>query len=226
MLYYRDVTKIYYPNIVALENVSFGIQPGEFVSLVGKSGAGKSTLLKLLLVEDHPTSGEIILDGEDVANITGRHVPEFRRKLGFVFQDYRLLPAKTVYENVAYVLEVMGVEEELIARDVSEVLDLVGLDYQARKFPAQLSGGEKQRVAIARALIHRPRMIIADEPTGDLDPYNARDIIRLLVKINKMGTTIMLATHNKEIINRLGKRVIALENGKLIRDEERGRFVI
>jgi len=153
-------------------------------------------------------------------------VPEFRRKVGAVFQDYKLLPNKTAYENIAYIMEVMGAGEEDIVRDVSEVLEIVGLIERAHHYPAQLSGGEKQRVAIARALIHRPDVIIADEPTGNLDPYHTRDIINLLIKINELGTTIILATHNKEVINRLGKRVITLDGGRLMRDEEKGKFMI
>ncbi|MBU1014924.1 cell division ATP-binding protein FtsE [Patescibacteria group bacterium] len=226
MISYQQVTKIYEPELVALREVSFEVKPGEFVSFVGKSGAGKSTLLRLLLAEERPTSGEVVFEGESVNRVAGNQLPAIRRRLGVVFQDYKLLPSRTAYENVAYVLEVMGAGEDVIAREVSEVLDIVGLLGKAHQFPAQLSGGERQRVAIARALVHRPRVIIADEPTGNLDPYHTRDIIRLLVRINELGTTVLLATHNREVINRLGKRVLTLENGRLARDEERGRFVI
>tara|TARA_Y100000310_G_scaffold341547_1_gene441030 strand:- start:6182 stop:6862 length:681 start_codon:yes stop_codon:yes gene_type:complete len=226
MIIFENITKIYPPNSIALGNISFEIKNGEFVSLVGKSGAGKSTLLELLLGEEHLTEGKIFFEKEDVHQIPDSKIPEFRRKIGTVFQDYKLLLQKTAYENVAYVMEVMGAGEEEITRDVPEALEIVGLIDRAHHYPLQLSGGEKQRVAIARSLIHRPDVIIADEPTGNLDPYHTRDIISLLVKINELGTTIILATHNKEVINRLGKRVITLEDGKLVRDEERGRFMI
>lgn len=226
MLTYNNVSKIYPPDIVALHEASFEVRPGEFLSLVGKSGAGKSTILKMLLVEERPTSGEVLLDGTSIEEIDGSQLPEFRRNLGVVFQDFRLLNSKTVYENVAYVMEVMGMSDEVIERETYEVLDIVGLPHKAFQFPYQLSGGEKQRVAIARAFIHRPKIIIADEPTGNLDPYHTRDIMKLMVKVHEMGTTVMMATHNKDVINRLGKRVISLEDGKIVRDEEKGRFVI
>ena len=226
MIRFEKVSKIYPPNSVAVKDVSFSITQGEFLSLVGKSGAGKSTLLELFLREEFPSEGKIFFQGDDVHQIPDSLLPEFRRKVGAVFQDYKLLSNKTAYENVAYVMEVMGAAEEDIVRDVSEVLEIVGLIDRVHHYPAQLSGGEKQRVAIARALIHRPDVIIADEPTGNLDPYHTRDIIGLLVKINELGTTVILATHNREVINRLGKRVITLDAGKLIRDEERGKFMI
>jgi cell division transport system ATP-binding protein len=226
MIKFQNVTKIYPPNTIALEDVSFEIKPKEFVSITGRSGAGKTTLLKLLLVEEKPTSGEVFFDGKNLSKIKPNQLPQIRRKIGAVFQDYKLLPSKTTYENIAYALEVIGASEEEIARDVPKVLEIVGLTEKANNFPAELSGGEKQRVAIARALIHRPEVILADEPTGNLDPYHSSDIIRLLLKINELGTTIVLATHNKEIINSLGKRVITLEKGRLIRDEEKGRFIL
>ena len=223
---FERVSKVYPPGSVALEDISFSIEQGEFVSVVGKSGAGKTTLLKLLLAEEKSSSGRVLVDGKNITEISSSRMPDFRRKIGMVFQDYKLLPHKTAYENIAYVMEVMGAEEEEIVRDVTEVLRIVGLSDRADHFPDQLSGGEKQRVAIARALIHRPGVIVADEPTGNLDPYNTRDIIHLLSKINELGTTIILATHNKEVINRLGKRVLTLDQGRLIRDEQKGRFVI
>ena len=226
MIQFEKVSKIYPPNSVAVKDISFQITQGEFVSLVGKSGAGKSTLLELFLREEFPSEGRVLFQGDDVHQIPDSLLPEFRRKVGAVFQDYKLLQNKTAYENVAYVMEVMGAREEDIVRDVSEVLEIVGLIERVHHYPAQLSGGEKQRVAIARALIHRPDVIIADEPTGNLDPYHTRDIIGLLVKINELGTTIILATHNKEVINRLGKRVITLDEGKLVRDEKQGKFMI
>lgn len=226
MIQFEKVSKIYPPSSVALKDVSFKITQGEFVSLVGKSGAGKSTLLELFLREEFPSEGRVLFQGDDIHQIKDSLLPEFRRKVGAVFQDFKLLRNKSAYENVAYVMEVMGANEEDIVRDVSEVLEIVGLLDRAHHYPAQLSGGEKQRVAIARALIHRPDVIIADEPTGNLDPYHTKDIIGLLVKINELGTTIILATHNKEVINRLGRRVLTLEGGALMRDEERGKFMI
>ena len=226
MVKFDKITKIYLPATKALDNVSFEIKPKEFVCLAGKSGAGKTTLLKLLLAEERPTGGKIFFDNLDIEGIGFEALPYLRRKIGAVFQDYKLLPSKTAYENVAYVMEVIGASDEEIERDVAEVLDIVGLANKACNFPAQLSGGEKQRVAIARALIHRPEVILADEPTGNLDPYHTLDIIKLLMRINEMGTTVILATHDKDIINSLDKRVITLHEGKLIRDEEKGRFVL
>jgi cell division transport system ATP-binding protein len=223
---FQKVSKVYEPNIVALNNVSFQIGPKEFVSLVGKSGAGKTTLLKLLLAEEQPSQGKVFLDRQDVHQIEKSMLCLLRRRIGFVFQDYKLLPSKTTYENVAYALEAVGATDEQISRDVPEVLAIVGLTDRADNFPVELSGGEKQRAAIARALVHRPDVILADEPTGNLDPYNTSGIMRLLISINEIGTTIVLATHNKEVINSLGKRVITLEEGKIIRDEERGRFIL
>ncbi|MBI2098050.1 MAG: cell division ATP-binding protein FtsE [Candidatus Wildermuthbacteria bacterium] len=226
MISYRNVTKIYPDQSVALRNVSFDVKKGEFVSVVGKSGAGKTTLLKLLLAEERPTEGEVLFDEILVHQLHPSQLPELRRNIGMVFQDYKLLNSKTAYENVAYVMEVMGLEEDTIVRDVGEVLEIVGLGERAHHYPFQLSGGEKQRVAIARALIHRPSCIVADEPTGNLDPYHTRDIIRLLQKINELGTTVILATHNKEIVNRIGRRVLTLVEGQLVRDEEHGKFIV
>ncbi len=225
MISFQAVTKIFPRNILALENVSFEIKPKEFVSIAGKSGAGKTTLLRLLLAEEKPTKGQIFFDDQDLSKIALEKLPQLRRKIGAVFQDYKLLPSKTTYENIAYVMEVIGASEEEIARDVTQVLEIVGLENRAQNFPAELSAGECQRAAIARALIHRPDVILADEPTGNLDPYHTLEILRLLLKIHELGTTVILATHNKEIINSLEKRVITLEGGRVIRDEEKGRFV-
>ena len=232
MIKFQNVTKIYPLNspgsapTIALEDVSFEIKPKEFVSIVGRSGAGKTTLLKLLLAEEKPTRGRIFFDGQDVHKIKPGNLPRLRRRIGAVFQDYKLLLLKTTYENVAYAMEVIGATDQEISRDVPEVLEIVGLSNRAFNFPAELSAGERQRAAIARALIHRPDVILADEPTGNLDPYHSSDIIRLLLKIHELGTTIILATHNKEIINALGKRVITLEEGRVIKDEEKGRFIL
>jgi len=226
MIRFEKTSKIYPQDKMAVDDISFAVDKGEFISLVGKSGAGKTTLLRLLLREEEPSGGKVFFDEQDISDIPSSFIPHFRRRIGTVFQDYKLLPMKTAYENVAYVMEVMGAGEKDIKRDVSEVLELVELHDREHHFPSQLSGGEKQRVAIARALIHRPDVIVADEPTGNLDPYHTQDIIKLLATINNLGTTVILATHDKEVINRLGKRVITLDDGKLIRDEERGKFVL
>lgn len=229
MISFRKVTKIYQSDgrsIAALSDVSFEIQPKEFVSIVGRSGAGKTTLFKLLMAEEKPTEGLIFFKGEDVHRIPSGSLPFFRRKIGAIFQDYKLFSSKTAFGNIAYIMEVMGVSNEEIANTVPHVLELVGLKERANNFPEELSGGERQRVAIARALVHRPDVILADEPTGNLDPFHTQEIIRLLVKINEMGTTVVLATHNKEIINNLGKRVVTLEEGKIIRDEAEGKFIL
>jgi cell division transport system ATP-binding protein len=231
MIKFESVSKIYTASskssqIVALDEVSFSVEKGEFVSVVGRSGAGKTTLLKMLLGEEKPTRGKVFFEGQDICKIKSEHMPLVRRRIGAVFQDYKLIPSKKTFENVAYALEVIGATNETIRRDVPQILDIVGLSDRSENFPRELSGGEKQRAAIARALIHRPDIILADEPTGNLDPYNASDIIKLLVKINEMGTTVILATHDKQVINSLGKRVITLDDGKIIRDEERGRFIL
>jgi len=231
MISVNNLTKIYPSKtngepIVALDKINFELKEKDFVSIVGKSGAGKTTLLKLILAEEKPTEGEIIFDGFNIHNIKKSQLPILRQRIGTVFQDYKLFSSKTTYENIAYVMEVIGASEEDIKKDVFQVLELVGLTDKAYNFPSELSGGEKQRVAIARAFIHRPDVILADEPTGNLDPYNTFDIIKLLIKIYKLGTTVILSTHDKEIINSLGRRVITLDEGKVIRDEKRGRFVL
>jgi cell division transport system ATP-binding protein len=226
MIVFQNVWKVYNHKSVALEDVSFKINANEFVSIVGRSGAGKSTILKLLIGEEKPTKGKIFLGQYEVNKLKNKELPALRRHIGIVFQDFKLLPNKTAYENVAFALEVAGRPSSEIRDLVPQVLDMVGLLDKARNFPHELSGGEKQRVAIARAMIHRPEVILADEPTGNLDPFHTAEIINLLLKINNLGTTVILATHDKEIINSLGKRVITLENGKVIRDEEKGRFIL
>ncbi len=232
MIVFNNVSKIYPAGgcrdslTVALDSVSFKVSKNEFVSIAGRSGAGKTTLFRLLMAEEKPTKGRIFFDDQDVQKIRPGKVYRLRRRLGAVFQDYKLLRDKTAHENIAYVLEVIGANRDEIERDVPEVLRIVGLADKANNFPHELSGGERQRVAIARALIHRPEVILADEPTGNLDPYNTSEIIKLLLKIHELGTTVVLATHNKEIINSLRKRVISLENGRVIRDEENGRFIL
>ena len=226
MINFINVSKIYPHEHVALNGVSFKINQKEFVSIVGRSGAGKTTLFALLLGEEQPTKGRVFFEDQDISKIKQSNLPALRRRIGTVFQDYKLLPSKTTHENVAYILQVIGKSDEEIKKEVPEVLEIVGLSHKANIFPNELSGGERQRAAIARALIHRPEVILADEPTGNLDPYNTSEIIRLLLKIHELGTTVVLSTHNKEIVNLLGKRVVTLEDGKVIRDEERGRFIL
>ena len=226
MISFENVSKIYSQTSVALKNVTLKVEPNEFVSLVGASGAGKSTLLKLLSAEEKPSEGNIFFDGLEVTALPHKELPTLRRRIGTVFQDYKLLPTKPAFENVAFGMEASARTDEEIERDVPKILDLVGLSNKADQFPHELSGGEKQRVAIARALVNRPEVILADEPTGNLDPINTWDIIKLLIKINELGTTVILATHDKEIINSLDRRVISLENGSIIRDEQRGKYLI
>lgn len=226
MIFFDNVSKAYTGDSVALENVTLSIEPQEFVSVVGQSGAGKSTLIKLLLAEEQPSDGKVFFESSAIHDLSFRELTKIRRRMGVVFQDYRLLPRKTAYENIAFAMEVSGQPDEAIAADVPQVLELVGLSDKAWHFPTELSGGEQQRVAIARAIINRPDVVIADEPTGNLDPVNTWDIIKLLAKINELGTIIILATHNKEIINALGKRVVTLDKGKVVRDEKRGKYVL
>ena len=226
MIYFDHVSKVYSPTSAALEDVSFAVEPQEFVSIVGQSGAGKSTLLKLLLAEEKPSSGKVFFESLDVHRISNGELPRVRRRMGVVFQDYKLLPTKTAYENIAFAMEAAGKTEEEIQQDVPQVLELVGLMDKAWHFPSELSGGELQRVAIARAIVNRPDVVIADEPTGNLDPINTWEIINLLEKINELGTTVILATHDKEVINSLKRRVVTLEKGRVVRDEKRGRYVL
>lgn len=229
MIIFQNVSKIYNNNshqLAALDDVSFTINQKEFVSVVGKSGAGKSTILKLLIGEDKPNKGRIIFGSYDI-NKVGRHqLPQLRRRIGAIFQDFRLLPSKTVFENVAFTLEVANRPQADIEEFVPQALELVGLKDKMFNFPKELSGGEKQRVAIARAMINHPDVIVADEPTGNLDPLNTWEIIKLLLKINELGTTVLLATHNKDIVNHLDRRVISLEEGKISRDEEKGKYIL
>jgi len=226
MIIFQNVSKSYSHSAVALEKINFKIQAGEFVSIVGLSGAGKSTIIKLLIGEEKPTKGQIFFGSYEVNKLKSSLLPEFRRHIGVVFQDFRLLDRKTVFENVAFALEVEGRAQKEINELVPQVLDLVGLKDKVNNFPAELSGGEKQRVAIARAMINRPEVLIADEPTGNLDPFNTWEVVKLLVKINELGSIVILATHSKEIVNTLGRRVITLDQGKVIRDEENGRFMM
>ena len=226
MIFFDNVSKIYSGNSVALKNVTLKIHPREFVTVVGSSGAGKTTLLKLLIREEEPTQGRIFLDGVEVTSIKRSDLHQIRRRIGTVFQDYKLLPMQTAYENVAFAMEAAGRYDEEIAEDVPQALELVGLKDKMENFPYQLSGGEKQRVAIARALVNRPDVLLADEPTGNLDPINTWDIIKLLQKINELGTTVILASHDKEIINNINKRVIVIDKGEVISDQEKGKYLV
>lgn len=226
MITFEKVSKIYSPKCRALNNISLTIKDKEFVSIAGRSGAGKSTLIKLLIREEVPTIGRILWKGFDINKISNVEMPLWRRKIGMVFQDFKLLPEKTAYENIAFAMEASGRADEDIERDIPKLLKIVNLSERAEHFPSQLSGGEKQRVAIARALAHRPKILIADEPTGNLDPLHTWEIIRLLIKINELGTIVVLSTHDREIINGLNKRVITLEKGKVIKDDEKGKYVL
>jgi cell division transport system ATP-binding protein len=219
-----NVTKVYKGNVVALRDVSIDIIKGEFVFLVGPSGSGKSTMMRLILREDQPTSGEIFVAGKNVAQLAKWKVPALRRNIGCVFQDFKLLPNKTVFENVAFALEVIGVSRSVIRRQVPEVLELVGLGDKAPHLPDELSGGEQQRVSIARAFVNRPQILIADEPTGNLDPTTSIEIMKLLDLINRRGTTVLMATHDHAIVDAMRRRVIELDKGIVVRDQERGVY--
>ncbi len=226
MIDFKHVTKVYPPNHYALRDVSFHIKPGEFVSIVGQSGAGKSTIVRLLSAEEKVTKGTIEIGGWDITDLHDSEIPALRRQIGVVYQDYKLLPKKTVWENVAFALEVSGTPKKRIKEVVPQVLKIVGLKDKGDRFPDQLSGGEKQRVAIARALVHRPKVLLADEPTGNLDSINTRDIISLLERINEFGTTIALVTHDRDVVNTLQKRVITIENGAMAKDVEKGKYTL
>jgi len=225
LVYFKNISKSYNGSII-LDNVTFEVQAGEFVSIVGRSGVGKTTLLKILMKEEDPTKGRVYFNDQDISKLKAGEVSLLRRKIGVVFQEFKLLSNRTAYENVAFAMEVAGFSEKEIKRDVPEVLKLVNLQNRADNFPYQLSAGEKQRTVIARALIQRPELVWADEPTGNLDPINSWEIIKLLVKINELGTTVILTTHDKEVVNTLGKRVVSLEEGKVIRDEKEGKYII
>lgn len=226
MIKFVNVSKYYPPNITAVKDLTFSIKPGEFVSIVGQSGTGKTTLLKLIIAELKPSTGRIIIGDWDITAIRQSEIPYLRRQIGVVFQDFKLLPSKTVFENVAFALEVSGASKTIINEVVPSVLKIVNLAGKADRFPRELSGGEQQRVSIARSLIHRPKILVADEPTGNLDSINTREIIDLLTKINQLGTTVVLVTHNREVVNALKRRVIALEGGHIISDQEMGRYVL
>jgi cell division transport system ATP-binding protein len=226
MIIFRNVSKIYPPDSTALKNVNIHIKPKEFVSIVGRSGTGKTTMAKIMIAEERPTDGHVIIGGWDITNIRGSEVPVLRRQIGVVFQDFKLLAKKTVLENVAFALQVSGHPRRHIHSIVPQVLKIVDLGGKEDRYPLQLSGGEQQRVAIARALVHRPKILIADEPTGNLDSYNTKDIIDLLLKINEFGTTVVLVTHNREVVNTIRKRVVTVENGQIISDQRVGKYII
>ncbi len=224
MIVFDRVSKVYPDSSRALDNVSFTIEPDEFVSIVGPSGAGKTTLLKMFLAEERPTEGSVLYDSTDIHSLDKSEINDFRRKIGMIFQDFRLLPDRTVYENIAFTMEAAGRTDPEIEADVPHVLELVDLSNKVWNFPHELSGGEKQRVAIARALVNQPDVIIADEPTGNLDPVNTYDVVQILKKINGLGTTVILTTHNKGIIDSLNKRVIAMDKGRVVIDDKTGKY--
>lgn len=224
IIVFDNISKSFKDNFFALENINLQIKPGDFVSFVGPSGAGKSTIFKLITAEEAPTEGAVFFDGQAIGEISHRQLPFHRRKIGTVFQDFKLLGKKTVFENVAYALEATGAPAEEIAENVPQILDIVGLGEKMNNFPKQLSGGEQQRVALARALIHKPTVILADEPTGNLDPVSSIEIVELLIKINELGTTVLLASHDKAIVDKACRRVVVLDKGKIVGDMAKGKY--
>jgi cell division transport system ATP-binding protein len=226
VIYFDHVTKTYNDQSVALSDVTLSVEPNEFVSVVGHAGAGKTTLLKMILAEEAPTSGAIFFGSIDVNKIPRAELHTLRRKIGTVFQEYRLIPTKTAYENIAFAMEASGRTDDEIAADVPHVLDLVDLADKAWNFPHELSGGERQRVAIGRAIVNQPDVLLADEPTGNLDPINTHQVVEILKRINELGTTVILTSHNKGVVDSLGKRVITMDMGRVVRDDKEGRYVI
>ena len=224
MLEFIEVNKIYNNDVCALKDLSFKVEDGEFVFLIGASGAGKTSRIKMLLREIKPTSGEIIVDDVNIVKLRNRKIPQLRKTMGVVFQDFRLLEGKTVFDNIKYPLQILGVSKRVITKRVTEILELVGLSDRANSFPNQLSGGEQQRVCIARALVNKPKYLIADEPTGNLDPNTSEGIMKLLLDVNAKGTTVIVSTHDRDIVNKLKKRVISMDHGEMINDEERGGY--
>lgn len=226
MIYFNNVSKVYNKDSVALSDISLTVSQGEFVSVVGHSGAGKTTLVKMILGEEKPSSGTVFFESLDIQKLDSKEITKLRRRIGVVFQDFKLLSNKTAYENIAFAMEAVGKTEEEITSDVPHVLELVDLSEKIFNFPGQLSGGEKQRLAIARAIINQPELIIADEPTGNLDPVSTYEIMQIFKKINDLGTTIILTTHNRGVVEAVGKRVVTMEKGKIIRDDKNGKYVI
>lgn len=226
MIKLKNISKFYKPNVVALDDVSFHIQPGEFVSLVGQSGTGKTTLVKLLIGEERASRGEVFVGGWNITKIGQSDVPYLRRQIGVIFQDFKLLPRKTLLENVEFALQVCGKPMAKIKRIAPQVMKIVGLENKMHRYPNEVSGGENQRTAIARSLVYQPKILLADEPTGNLDSINAKEIIDLLLKINSFGTTVVLVTHNREVVNKLKRRVLTLHEGRLVSDQAIGKYVI
>jgi len=226
MIHFDNVSKIYSDSSAALRSVTFSVEPKEFLSIVGHSGAGKTTLLKMILAEERPTEGAVFFESTNIHELPRRAISNYRQRIGTVFQDFKLLPHKTAYENIAFAMEVAGHADEDIAADVPYALELVDLEDKAWSFPSELSGGEKQRLAIARAIVNQPDVIIADEPTGNLDPINTYEIVQILKRVNDLGTTVLLTTHNKGVIDSLGRRVITMEKGKVVRDDPEGKYIL
>ena len=226
MIKIRNLFKSYNKDVYVLKDINLYIKPGEFISIVGQSGSGKSTLIKLLIAEEKNDKGEIVVGGWDISNLKSYEIPTLRRQIGVIFQDFKLLPKKTATENVNFAMEVCGFKNKIIKKTVQQMINLVGLKGKEDRYPYQLSGGEQQRVAIARSLVHKPKVLVADEPTGNLDPINTREIIDLLKKINKLGTTVLLVTHDKEVVNNLKGRVITLDKGMIISDQFMGRYLL
>ncbi len=226
MIYFDKVTKIYNDQSIALEDVTLSFEPKEFTSIVGHAGAGKTTLLKMILAEETPTSGVVYFESTDVHSIPRSRLHTLRRKIGTVFQDYKLIPTKTAFENIAFAMEAAGRTEEEIAADVPHVLELIDLADKAWNFPRELSGGERQRVAIGRAIVNQPDVLLADEPTGNLDPINTYQVVEILKRINELGTMVILTSHNKGVVDALGKRVITMDMGRVVRDDKEGRYVL
>ena len=222
MIYFNNISKKY-KDTVALDDITFTVGSGEFVSIVGHSGAGKTTLIKMILADDSPTEGTVFFESINVHKLKNKDLTKLRQRIGVVFQDFKLLPNKTAYENIAFAMEAVGKTDEEIFSDVPHVLELVDLSHRMNHFPSELSGGEKQRLAIARAIINQPELIIADEPTGNLDPVNTHEIVQILKKINDLGTTVILSTHDKSVVDSVNKRVVTMENGKIIRDHKSGK---
>ena len=226
MIYFDKVSKIYRDGTPALEDITLSIEPKEFISMVGHSGAGKTTLIRMLLAQEKPTSGQVFFEQVDVHGLRPNSLHHYRRRIGTVFQDFRLIPNKTAYENIAFAMEAAGRDDEEIESDVPYILELVDLASKANHYPNQLSGGEQQRVAIGRAIINQPDLIIADEPTGNLDPINTYEVIEILKKINELGTTVLITTHNKGVVDAMGKRVITMDRGRIIRDDPQGQYIL